>query len=162
MAMIEAVHGVVEVFEGGLPFVFAPSPPVLVDAVDAAAQDAEHEQAVGVAHPAGIFTRGDVEALVQSAFDPPILTDGGQQWCGSFRRHFQAAEVEDGFLRALAFVFAGKDRDFARDLHHGAGSHAAEAFSFAGHPAQAALFAPGAVALLGGGGSARGRGLGWA
>jgi len=54
-SIVESVHGIVEVFNSGLAFVFEAFAPVQVDAQRGAASDAQHEQGVAVAHPAGVL-----------------------------------------------------------------------------------------------------------
>ena len=73
MAVVEAAHVVMEVLQRRLPLVFAPTPPVVVGSHRAAAQDAQHQQPVAVAHPAGIFRRSHVQTLIQAAFDLPVV-----------------------------------------------------------------------------------------
>ena len=82
LAIVELVHGVMEILEGRLTLVFPSSPPLVVDPDGAAAENAEDLDGVAVAHPAGVLARSDIEPLVQPAFDAPIQPYGFQQFSG--------------------------------------------------------------------------------
>ena len=74
-AMIELVHRVVKVLEGGLAEVFAVFSPPVEDSHSAATKDAQHKDGIAVAHPAGILPATHVESLVQTSLDVPIAAD---------------------------------------------------------------------------------------
>ncbi len=71
--MLVASHGVVEVLQGRLAFVFSGVAPSVVKAHDDPAHLAEDEQAVAVAHAAGVFHGGDIQPGVVPGLDAPIM-----------------------------------------------------------------------------------------
>jgi len=52
--------------------------PLHEEAVGQTAKHAQHPQGIGVAHPAPVVIEGDIQALMESAFDPPRLSVGQQ------------------------------------------------------------------------------------
>jgi hypothetical protein len=101
-AMVEPVHGVVEVLEGRLPEVFAMASPRVVNADGAAAENAQDQDGIAVAHAAGIFAAAYVKPLVETALNVPIAADALQEFVAACRIRLEAANVDAGFFQQLA------------------------------------------------------------
>lgn len=74
-AIVELIHRVVKVLEGGLPEVFAKFFPPVEDSHGAATKDAQHKDGIAIAHPACILPATHIEPLVQATLDVPIAAD---------------------------------------------------------------------------------------
>ena len=112
---------------------------------DAAAHHAKNQDGVAVAHAAGVFSRGDIKALMKPALDVPILSNQAEQFVGALGLHRQAAHVIHRLTGVLALVFATQESHLAGDLDDRACPDAAERLRRGAHPAQSALFMSGAV-----------------
>ena len=55
------------------------SAPVIVEAHDAPPHHAQREDAVAIAHATVIFACADIETLVQTCFDGPIIAGQGDE-----------------------------------------------------------------------------------
>lgn len=92
ITMMFGVHGAEEVGGGFVVGLLLAAAPFHKQAVAEAAKEAHHAQGFGPAHPARIIPVGDVQALVQAAFDAPsgpIVSQpaGGVEFGGRQARH---------------------------------------------------------------------------
>jgi len=156
-AVLMTIHRVVEVFERRLPLVLALCTPGLVEAERDAANGAEYQQAVAVAHAAGISAGRDIEPVV-AGFNAPVIADDQEYPQSVLRGHGEATDQQRGFHAVAAAMLALEFGDLAGELHHRLRSDAAERCRGRCDPAQAAFFEPTAVDFFAFGCSARWRG----